>query len=80
MNEYPSVSILIYAVSKKTWTEPDHLSIYKKLQYINCYEKLMSQIKKANLILANSEEFSGQLWHVNTLLDRKALIFFKVPV
>ena len=35
--EYPSVSILIYAVSKKTWTEPDHLSIYKKLQYINCY-------------------------------------------
>ena len=55
MNEYPSVSILTYAVSKKTWTEPDHLSIYKKLQYINYYEKLMSQIQKANSILANSE-------------------------
>ena len=46
---------------KKKGTEPDHLSIYKKLQYINCYEKWMSQIKKADSILANSEEFSGQL-------------------
>ena len=46
---------------KKKGTEPDHLSIYKKLQYINCYVKLMSQIKKADSILANSEEFSGQL-------------------
>ena len=32
----------------------------------------MSQIKKAYLILAKSEEFSMQLRHVNTLLDRKA--------
>ena len=39
---------------------------------INCYESLMSQIKKAFSILAKSEEFSMQLRHVNTLLDRKA--------
>ena len=32
----------------------------------------MSQIKKAYLILAKSEEFSMHLRHVNTLLDQKA--------
>ena len=32
----------------------------------------MSQIKKAYLIIAKSEEFSMQLRHVNTLLDQKA--------
>ena len=42
--------------------------------------KIDESTKKTNSILANSEEFSGQLGHVNTLLHRKALIFFKVPV
>ena len=37
----------------------------------------MSQIKKAYSILAKSEEFSMQLRHVNTLLDRKAYFMIK---
>ena len=63
---------------KQTRAEPDHVNItnYNTLTFI----KIDASTKKTNSILANSEEFSGQLGHVNTLLHRKALIFFKVPV
>ena len=70
--EWIPLSILIYAVSKKNvcWTQSS--KYIQQTIIINCYESLMSQIKKAYSILAKSEEFSMQLRHVNTLLDQKA--------
>ena len=47
---------------------------------MTCYESLMSQIKKSVSILANSDEFNWQLWHVNTLLDWKPLVLSTVLV
>ena len=65
---------------KKTWAEPKHLNKHNKVQYMTCYESLMSQIKKSVSILANSDEFNWQLWHVNTLLDWKPLVLSTVLV
>ena len=61
MNEFPSVSILLSSIEKKTWAEPKHLNKHNKVQYMTCYESLMIQIKKSVSILTNSDEFNRQL-------------------
>ena len=60
MGEFPSVSILLSSI-EKTWAEPKHLNKHNKVQYMTCYESLMSQIKKSVSILTNSDEFNRQL-------------------
>ena len=58
MDEFPSVSIPLSSIEKKTWAEPKHLNKHNKVQYMTCYESLLSQIKKSVSILANSDEFN----------------------
>ena len=47
MNEFPVCFHPIKQYRKKTWAEPKNLNKHNKVQYMTCYESLMSQIKKA---------------------------------